>query len=57
MSIGGSRKWLTFLVCGQIATAGLIFGGLVFGASDEFERSRILWPIPQKWSLNSGFWL
>jgi len=33
MSIGGSRKWLTFLVCGQIATAGL-----VFGASDEFER-------------------
>ena len=33
MSSGGSRKWLTFLVCGQIAMAGL-----VFGASDEFER-------------------
>jgi hypothetical protein len=33
MSIDGSRKWLTFLVCGQIATAGL-----VFGASDEFGR-------------------
>jgi hypothetical protein len=33
MSIGGSRKWLTFLVCGQIATAGLVFGG-----SDEFGR-------------------
>jgi hypothetical protein len=33
MSIGGSRKWLAFLVCGKIATACL-----VFGASDEFER-------------------
>src|SRR5437899_13074221 len=33
MRIGGSRKWLTFLVFGQIATAGL-----VFGASDEFVR-------------------
>jgi hypothetical protein len=35
MSIGGSRKLLTFLVCGQIATAGL-----VFGESDQFEQPR-----------------
>src|SRR5689334_5958134 len=33
MSIGGLRKWLTFLVCGQIATAGL-----VFGAADESDQ-------------------
>ena len=33
MSIRSLRKWLTFLVCGQIATAGL-----VFGASDQGEQ-------------------
>ena len=28
------------------------------GIANSFDRkSRILWPIPQKWSLSSGFWL
>jgi len=33
MSSCYSRKWLAFLVCAKLATAGL-----VFGASDEAER-------------------